>query len=185
MNDASDEQPAAKAKKVEKKSVKTPEGSKQAEKSSSAEKVKKQPVSLAEEKDRVKAALKKVLGEGPEVASSKAASKVRVVNNVTIEEVEEGTGVRADSGKRITVNYVGRLKSNNKVFDASNKRPFTFKLGRGEVIRGWDIGCEGMRVGGKRKLTIPPEKAYGKSGAPPTIPPNATLVFDVALIQVK
>ncbi len=100
------------------------------------------------------------------------------------------------------MHYVGKLKSNGKVFDASTKKPFVFRLGKGEVIRGWDIGIashlthsliysltvslgiNGMMIGGKRVLTIPPEKAYGKSGAPPTIPPNATLVFDVTLLNI-
>ena len=83
------------------------------------------------------------------------------------------------------VHYTGRLKTTNKVFDSSiGKRPFTFRLGRGEVIKGWDIGVQGMREGGKRKLTIPPQMAYGRSGAPPTIPGNATLVFDVQLLEV-
>jgi FK506-binding nuclear protein len=82
------------------------------------------------------------------------------------------------------MHYVGRLKTNNKIFDSS-KRPFAFRLGRGEVIKGWDIGCTGMKVGGKRTLTIPPEKGYGRSGAPPAIPPNATLVFDISLVSIK
>jgi FK506-binding nuclear protein len=108
-----------------------------------------------------------------------------VKNGVIIEDISIGTGAIAARGRRIKVNYVGRLKSNNKIFDSSSKKPFAFILGRGEVITGWEIGCEGMRIGGARKLTIPPEKAYGKSGAPPTIPPNATLVFDITLLDVK
>jgi FK506-binding nuclear protein len=75
--------------------------------------------------------------------------------------------------------YVGRLKSNGKVFDASKGAPFTFRLGVGEVIKGWDIGVKGMRVGDKRKLIIPPDMAYGKKGAPGAIPPNAWLEFDI------
>ncbi len=110
-----------------------------------------------------------------------------VVNKqgVLIEEMILGTSkTQAVSGKRIKVHYVGRLKSNNKMFDSSVKKPFTFRLGRSEVIKGWDIGCEGMFVGGKRRLTIPPEKAYGRAGAPPSIPSNATLVFEVTLLEV-
>ena len=95
-----------------------------------------------------------------------------------------GTGRRAESGKKVKVNYVGKFKTNGRVFDASKGRPFSFRLGRSEVIKGWDIGVQGMLVGGKRILTIPPEKAYGKSGAPPTIPPNSTLVFEVTLLEV-
>lgn len=78
---------------------------------------------------------------------------------VLIEDVIIGSGRKCKSGDRVRVNYVGKLKSNNRVFDAS-KKPFTFKLGRGEVIRGWDVGCADMAIGGKRKLTIPPEKGW-------------------------
>lgn len=110
---------------------------------------------------------------------------VRTVNGVLIEELEVGSGAESARGKTIKVHYVGKLKSNGKIFDQSNKKPFSFRLGAGEVIRGWDIGCDKWRVGGKRRLTIPPEKAYGKAGSPPVIPPNATLVFDVTLVDVR
>ena len=106
------------------------------------------------------------------------------INGVNIEDIEIGSGAEATSGMKVKVFYVGKLKTTGKVFDSSTKRPFSFKLGRSEVIRGWDIGVEGMRVGGRRKLTIPPEKAYGRQGAPPTIPGNATLVFDIQLVGV-
>lgn len=118
------------------------------------------------------------------LAKSLDTGSSRNVNGVTIEEPVVGSGKTAENGKKIKMAYVGRLKSNNKVFDASGQKPFVFKLGRSEVIKGWDIGCLGMKVGGKRRLTIPPEKGYGRSGAPPTIPPNATLVFDVTLLDV-
>lgn len=108
----------------------------------------------------------------------------KVVQGVLIEDIVIGTGRRAESGRRVKVNYVGKFKTNGRVFDASKGRPFQFRLGRSEVIRGWDIGVEGMNVGGKRILTIPPEKGYGKSGAPPTIPGNSTLVFEVSLLEV-
>lgn len=112
------------------------------------------------------------------------SSSSRTVQGVLIEELAAGQGAQARPGRRIRVHYVGKLKSNGKIFDSSTKKPFTFRLGAGEVIRGWDIGCDGMLVGGKRRLTIPPQKAYGKAGAPPTIPGNATLVFDVTLLDV-
>eukprot|EP01033_Poteriospumella_lacustris_P010461 gene10461-7436_t len=134
------------------------------------------------EQERNRAAVAQVLGGG---SSGKSAG--RNVNGVLIEDIKIGSGPTAQSGQRVKVNYVGRLKTNNKVFDSSTnpKKPFGFILGRGEVISGWDIGVSGLRVGGTRRLTIPPEKAYGRHGAPPTIPSNATLVFDVTLIEVR
>lgn len=82
----------------------------------------------------------------------------------------------------MAVYYVGRLKKNDKQFDKSDKGPgFKFKLGQGRVIKGWDLGVVGMKVGGKRKLIIPPQLAYGAGGAPPQIPPHSTLIFDVEL----
>ena len=96
---------------------------------------------------------------------------------------QTGTGKIAQDGKRVFVKYVGRLKSNGRVFD-QNKR-FGFRLGVGEVIQGWDLGVKGMRVGDARRLTIPPALGYGKKGAGKVIPKNATLVFDVELIDVK
>ena len=91
-----------------------------------------------------------------------------------------GNGPEAKKGKLIGMYYDGKLKSNNKRFDATlNGKPFKFRLGAGEVIKGWDAGIEGMKVGGKRRLTVPAHMAYGKQGAPPDIPPNSTLVFDV------
>jgi peptidylprolyl isomerase len=100
-------------------------------------------------------------------------------------EIVKGTGAEAKAGDSVTVNYVGALYSNGKVFDASWKRnePFTFPLGQGQVIKGWDQGVAGMRVGGRRELIIPAELAYGKPGRPPTIPPSAPLIFIVDLLS--
>ena len=97
-----------------------------------------------------------------------------------------GTGAEAQSGQTITVHYTGTL-TNGKKFDSSRDRnqPFSFQLGAGQVIKGWDEGFEGMKVGGKRKLTIPPNLGYGAQGAGGVIPPNATLIFDVELLEVK
>ena len=131
------------------------------------------------EQNRNKNALTAILGD---VGNN---GKVKNVQGVLIEDIVVGNGRKAESGNRVKVNYVGKLKTNNKVFDASKGRPFVFKLGRREVITGWDIGVVGMCLGGQRKLTIPPEKAYGKLGAPPTIPSNATLIFDVTLLEVS
>lgn len=130
------------------------------------------------EQNRNKNALTAILGNVEN-------NKIKNVQGVLIEDTAVGNGRKAESGNKVKVNYVGRLKSNNKVFDASKNRPFVFKLGRREVITGWDIGVVGMCVGGQRKLTIPPEKAYGKLGAPPTIPPNSTLIFDITLIEAS
>ncbi|OAD03603.1 hypothetical protein MUCCIDRAFT_134200, partial [Mucor lusitanicus CBS 277.49] len=89
------------------------------------------------------------------------------------------------AGQRIGMRYIGKLTT-GKVFDKNvSGKPFNFLLGRGEVIKGWDIGVAGMKVGGERKLTIPPALAYGKRGAPPDIPKNATLVFDIKLVTMK
>jgi peptidylprolyl isomerase len=95
-----------------------------------------------------------------------------------------GTGKEAKAGDTVTVNYVGVLYNGGKEFDASWKRkePFQFKLGQGQVIKGWDEGVAGMKVGGRRELLIPAELAYGKTGSPPTIPANAPLVFVVDLL---
>ncbi|AKT40883.1 FKBP-type peptidyl-prolyl cis-trans isomerase [Chondromyces crocatus] len=104
-----------------------------------------------------------------------------------IEDVKEGTGEEARAGHQVTVHYVGTLTNGNK-FDASRDRGpqgFSFKLGAGQVIKGWDEGVAGMRVGGVRKLTIPPELGYGARGFPPVIPPGSTLLFEVELLAVK
>jgi len=102
-----------------------------------------------------------------------------------IEDLVVGKGDAAAKGQRVTVHYTGWLTNGSK-FDSSKDRnqPFAFSLGRGEVIKGWDQGVEGMKVGGKRKLTIPPDLGYGARGAGAVIPPNATLVFEVELLGV-
>src|SRR5438874_11358084 len=100
-----------------------------------------------------------------------------------IEDMVVGTGVEAVKGKQVSVHYTGWLE-NGKKFDSSKDRgqPFQFSLGRGEVIRGWDEGVSGMKIGGKRKLTIPAGLGYGAKGAGAVIPPNATLLFEVELL---
>ena len=103
-----------------------------------------------------------------------------------IEELEVGTGAEPKQGETILVHYTGWL-TDGKKFDSSKDRgePFSFPLGGGRVIKGWDQGFAGMKVGGKRKLTIPPEMGYGARGAGGAIPPNATLVFEVELLGIK
>ena len=103
---------------------------------------------------------------------------------VGVVDLVVGTGPTAAIGDTVTVNYVGTLTNGTK-FDSSYDRnqPFTFRLGAGQVIAGWDQGVPGMRVGGRRRLTVPPSLGYGSSGYGP-IPPNATLVFDIELVSI-
>ncbi|MEK7550849.1 MAG: FKBP-type peptidyl-prolyl cis-trans isomerase [Patescibacteria group bacterium] len=108
------------------------------------------------------------------------------VEELKTEDLTFGTGDEAISGKKVTVHYTGALIDGTK-FDSSIDRgtPFTFTLGVGEVIRGWDQGVVGMKVGGKRKLTIPSSLGYGETGSGDTIPANASLIFDVELLKVE
>ena len=103
-----------------------------------------------------------------------------------IEEIQVGTGAEAKPGQSVSVHYTGTLTNGSK-FDSSRDRneTFDFQLGAGMVIKGWDQGVAGMKVGGRRKLTIPPELGYGAGGYPPVIPPNSTLIFDIELVKVS
>ena len=102
-----------------------------------------------------------------------------------VDDLATGEGETASAGQRVTVHYTGWLTNGSK-FDSSKDRddPFEFWLGKGQVIRGWDEGVQGMRVGGTRKLTIPPQLGYGSRGAGGVIPPDATLIFEVELLKV-
>jgi FKBP-type peptidyl-prolyl cis-trans isomerase FkpA len=113
-------------------------------------------------------------------------STTQTASGLGIEEISIGAGAPAIAGKRVTVHYTGWLSDGTK-FDSSKDRndPFVFSLGQGQVIRGWDEGVQGMKVGGKRKLTIPPALGYGVRGAGGAIPPNATLIFEVELLGVS
>ena len=108
------------------------------------------------------------------------------VDEVQIEDISDGIGVEVKAGDTISVHYTGTLLDGTK-FDSSldGNQPFSFTLGAGEVIAGWDEGIPGMRVGGKRKLTIPPNLAYGETGSGSLIPPNSTLVFEVELLEIS
>jgi FKBP-type peptidyl-prolyl cis-trans isomerase len=101
-------------------------------------------------------------------------------------DIKVGTGAEAQTGQHVKVDYTGWL-TNGKKFDSSvgTGRPFEFLLGGGQVIKGWDQGVAGMKVGGKRQLRIPPDLAYGPKGYPGVIPPDSTLIFDVQLLGVK
>ena len=112
-------------------------------------------------------------------------SAVTTASGLIYEELVVGSGAEAAAGQHVTVHYTGWLTDGTK-FDSSKDRndPFDFDLGAGHVIKGWDEGVAGMKVGGKRKLTIPPSLGYGARGAGGVIPPNATLVFEVELLDV-
>jgi len=105
---------------------------------------------------------------------------------LVVKDLKTGTGAEAKAGDQVSVQYIGVLYDDGSKFDASYDRgqPFSFKLGGGQVIQGWDQGVAGMKAGGLRELIIPPDLAYGAQGQPPTIPPNATLVFVIDLVSV-
>ena len=122
---------------------------------------------------------------GAPVTEQSPGPAQQLPNGLKIEDLVLGTGQEAVAGKTLSVHYVGTLENGTK-FDSSLDRgqPFRFVLGAGEVIKGWDQGFEGMKVGGKRKLTIPPALAYGSSGILDRIPPDATLIFEVELLKI-
>jgi len=120
-----------------------------------------------------------------ETNATSSGNEITTSSGLTYVDEVVGTGEVAVAGKTVTVHYTGWLE-NGKTFDSSVSRgqPFSFHLGVGQVIKGWDEGVQGMKVGGKRKLTIPPNLGYGARGAGGVIPPHATLTFDVELLGV-
>ncbi len=119
-------------------------------------------------------------------AGGTSSDMITTADGLQYKDVVVGTGAEAKTGSHVTVNYIGTLTDGTK-FDSSYDRnqPFPFTIGQGMVIKGWDEGIVGMKVGGKRHLVIPPALGYGAAGAPPTIQPNETLIFDVELLSVQ
>lgn len=178
---AADAPTSAEGKKKKKKKNKTKSPGKE-------EQVAKTP----EPKDNGKAAEKTPV-KTPTAEAGKASKKdstpvKKYPNGLEVEELAIGKpdGKQAVPGKKVAMQYTGKLQSNGKIFDSTvGKKAFEFRLGVGEVIKGWDVGVNGMRVGDKRRLTIPPQMAYGPKGVKGTIPGNAWLTFDVELVNVK
>lgn len=144
--------------------------------------------------DKKKVQFAKNLEQGPTPSATKTAEKkdtstslgVREVQGVSIDDRKVGSGPGAKKGSKLDLRYIGKLTANNKVFDSNKSgKPFSFKLGANEVIKGWDIGLQGISAGGERRIIIPANLAYGSKGAPPDIPKNASLTFDVKCLAVK
>lgn len=145
----------------------------------------------AAEKEEKKVSFAKQLEQGPTGAkadkkeAAAASPSVKTVQGVTIEDKKVGSGQAAKSGDRVSMRYIGKLQKDGKVFDSNKKgKPFAFKLGSGEVIKGWDIGVAGMSAGGERRITVPAHLAYGSKSLP-GIPAKSTLVFDVKCLDIN
>lgn len=114
-----------------------------------------------------------------------ASLGVKTVQGVTIDDRKLGSGQAAKNGDRVSMRYIGKLKSDGKVFDTNKKgKPFSFKLGAGEVIKGWEIGVQGLQAGGERRITVPAHHAYGSKRVG-DIPPNSALIFDIKLLDIN
>ncbi|KAL6946955.1 hypothetical protein ACO0QE_001811 [Hanseniaspora vineae] len=208
-----DDKDSKKRKQIEEVKEEEEEKKKKRKKLKSALKEDKEPVSKKQKKNEKSVKFKKDLEEGPtnskkeepakkevakkeepakkeatkkETASKKPEVKTQVLEGgVIIEDRTVGNGKKCKRGNKVGMRYVGKLKKNGKVFDKNTKgKPFVFNLGRGEVIKGWDIGVAGMAVGGERRIIIPSAYAYG-SQALPGIPKNSDMIFDVKLVSMK
>jgi FK506-binding nuclear protein len=176
-----------KAREADASDAKSKKQKKQKKNDGSAAAVEEKKVENGSAKSDKKVQFAKNLEQGPTPTKEqpKGALGIKKVQGVTIDDKKLGTGPAAKNGDRVGMRYIGKLEKNNQVFDSNKKgKPFTFKLGSGEVIKGWDIGIAGMTVGGERRITIPAHLAYGnrKTGE---IPANSTLVFDVKLLEVN
>jgi len=154
----------------------------------------KQEKPKAEQKAQPQQATPKTEGKKPQQQQQQQKSPAqaqqkdiatKTIDGIVCTTLKEGQGKEAKKGNRVFVKYIGKLTKNGKVFDRSTDSAFNFNLGRGEVIKGWDLGVAGMKIGEKRKLVIPPQHGYGARGALPEIPPNASLTFEVELVAVK
>lgn len=143
------------------------------------------PNGVSKKENKTKEGKQKKRQQTVEQSDGKKSNPKPTSSGLTIEELREGKGAEVKIGRKVQVYYEGRFISNNKIFDKTNSgKGFEFVVGRGNVIRGWDVGVLGMRAGGKRRLICAPNMAYGKKGSPPAIPPNATLVFDIEMRNV-
>jgi len=130
--------------------------------------------------------LEEVLSQTPVSSKTDNTPRKQLPNGLTIEDIKTGDGKEISKvGCIVEVKYIGKIHKTRKIFDASSKRPFSFKWGIGNVIKGWDMGLRGMKIGGRRNLIIPPSLAYGKTGSPPVIGANETLFFEIELMGVK
>ena len=124
-------------------------------------------------------------GKGNKEEQKDSSNSRTTESGLIISDIIIGDGYEAEAGQTVTVDYTGTLKDGTQFDTSIGKNPFSFTLGAGRAIKGWDEGVVGMRVGGKRKLTIPPELGYGSRGAGTVIPPNSTLIFVIELLEIK